>query len=957
MNTLIRYGLIIIGLIIALIIVAAISIPLFFDPNDYKEQIVEQVETRTGRSFQLNGDLKLSVFPWLGVEIGGLTLGNAKEFGDQPMLKTGLVQARVKLLPLLKKEVEMNTVVLRDAHVLLMRDKSGKTNWDDLLALDEDLQDSQDSGNEKQEDTGSEGLASLALGGIQMENANLVWDDQSTQKHYEIKDMNLKTGKLEINQPVDLDVAFDFDARAENLLGGLAMESTIEYDLEKKKYRLAPFKFSADLEGKSLPGGVVDIRMTAKEMNADLIAATASLKNLSLKAKGAKIEGDIQARNIFDPVPLADGNIRIQVTGLPEVLAALGKDPSSVPVKSLFADTTFSSGKETITFQKLTAKVVLEGGKIVKPMDVKLNAAGTYNTAGKDLDLKQFRLEGPGATAQGSLSAKNIAASIPLVNGNLNIAAENVHQLMTALGLDTANIPLTKLSADARIKSTADVVSIEPLTAKATLEGNQIPSGAADVNLNTNADVNIAGETLNLSSLSIQGMGLDVKGSVRGSEILKNPNLAGQIDIAPFNLRQLMKALKMEVPVTADSKVLTSATLSSDFSAGNNSLKLDKIRLQMDDTNVKGNLSIANFDDPATAFDLAIDSINADRYLPPLKKGEKAKPATPGTAAATAAAQLPMDTLRKLKINGKMNIGKLIITRAKLNHVQLGLNAKAGKINLTPAKAQLYNGSYSGSARLDATGSQPAIYLTSAIKNMNTGPLLEDLQIQSNIQGTMNSDLTINAAGTDTEAIKKSLNGNAKFTFTDGTLKGVNLGRLVREVDAAINRKKLPPDTEPLETDFSEMSGNFTIAKGLISNRDLIMKSPLFRVEGKGTAHLVTEKIDYSVKASVVRSSKGQGGEELNKLEGIPIPIKVTGTFSKPQYFPDIEEVAKILAEKELKKRLEKVLPKELKGLSGLLGVKPKDKEQAPATQQPADKEKAKPEDVLKQQLKNLLKF
>ena len=281
-----------------------------------------------------------------------------------------------------------------------------------------------------------------------------------------------------------------------------------------------------------------------------------------------------------------------------------------------------------------------------------------------------------------------------------------------------------------------------------------------------------------------------------------------------------------------------------------------------------------------------------------------------------------------------------------------------------PAKAQLYNGRYSGSARLDATGRLPAIYLTSTIKNMNTGPLLEDLQIQSNIEGIMNSDLTINATGTDTEAIKKSLSGNAKFTFTDGTLKGVNLGRLVREIDATINGKTLPPDKEPLETDFSEMSGKFTIANGLISNRDLVMKLPLFRVEGKGTAHLVTEKIDYSVTTYVVRSSKGQGGKELSKLEGIPIPIKVTGTFSKPQYFPDLEEVAKILAQKEVQKqlekaskKLEKILPKELKGLSGLLGGKPKDTEQAPATQQPAGKEKVKPEDILKKQLKNLLDF
>ncbi len=99
MKKLLKFGFILIAILIALIVVATITIPMFFDPNDYKSQIVEQVEKKTGREFQLDGNLKLSVFPWLGVEIGGMSLGNAAGFGEQPMIKSSLVQFRVKLLP------------------------------------------------------------------------------------------------------------------------------------------------------------------------------------------------------------------------------------------------------------------------------------------------------------------------------------------------------------------------------------------------------------------------------------------------------------------------------------------------------------------------------------------------------------------------------------------------------------------------------------------------------------------------------------------------------------------------------------------------------------------------------------------------------------------------------------------------------------------------------------------
>ena len=44
------------------------------------------VEARTGREFVIEDDLELTFFPWLGVEIGGIRLGNAEGFGDEDFL-------------------------------------------------------------------------------------------------------------------------------------------------------------------------------------------------------------------------------------------------------------------------------------------------------------------------------------------------------------------------------------------------------------------------------------------------------------------------------------------------------------------------------------------------------------------------------------------------------------------------------------------------------------------------------------------------------------------------------------------------------------------------------------------------------------------------------------------------------------------------------------------------------
>ena len=96
--------------VVVLIGTAVVVAPLVLDPNDFKGDIITQVKERTGRDLKIEGDLKLSVFPWLGIEIGGVELGNAPGFGDQPFAAAKSAAVRVKLMPLLDKELEVDTI-------------------------------------------------------------------------------------------------------------------------------------------------------------------------------------------------------------------------------------------------------------------------------------------------------------------------------------------------------------------------------------------------------------------------------------------------------------------------------------------------------------------------------------------------------------------------------------------------------------------------------------------------------------------------------------------------------------------------------------------------------------------------------------------------------------------------------------------------------------------------------
>ena len=133
MKTAIRSVGILLAVLVILIAAATLILPRLIDPGMVRDRIGALVKDKTGRELVIAGDIGWSVFPWLGVEIADVRLANAAGFGAQPFAEIAAVQARVKLLPLLRKEVEMSTVVLDGLAIHLVRAKDGRSNWDDLI--------------------------------------------------------------------------------------------------------------------------------------------------------------------------------------------------------------------------------------------------------------------------------------------------------------------------------------------------------------------------------------------------------------------------------------------------------------------------------------------------------------------------------------------------------------------------------------------------------------------------------------------------------------------------------------------------------------------------------------------------------------------------------------------------------------------------------------------------------
>ena len=73
--------------LILILVIAVIGFAVVFDPNDYKDDITKLVKEKTGRNLSIPGDISLSLFPWIGIDLGKIEISNAKGFGKQPFAK------------------------------------------------------------------------------------------------------------------------------------------------------------------------------------------------------------------------------------------------------------------------------------------------------------------------------------------------------------------------------------------------------------------------------------------------------------------------------------------------------------------------------------------------------------------------------------------------------------------------------------------------------------------------------------------------------------------------------------------------------------------------------------------------------------------------------------------------------------------------------------------------------
>lgn len=1057
--------------ILGIIIISAAAITLaYLDPNDYKDTIARKVKEETGRDLSIDGNIGLTFYPWLGLDIEGVTLSNANGFGKAPFLQTKTIKARAKLLPLLRKELEMDTLVLHGATINLAKNAKGVTNWDDLLKPKKEEPASEDGGMP---------LAALVLGGIDIKDANIHWQDMQQELEYHITNANIGTGELKLGEPIDITASLNASATKPALSSAMQFKGTVAYAEGGDVLTLSPMLFEANVKGKEIPGGQTVIKLSS-EINVDVNKETADIKQLVLSAFDTEIKGQIEAAEILSGKPQVVGNIDVDGKDLPQLFKILEIEPlatqlatmsdktfklstsfnadmnrndidiskldinmlgntikAAITARNVKSDTPAAKGKlnasgpDLPTLIKIAAQLTGAGKQDLKSLSTQLSSApksfdisadfdadmktgsvdmpslsikalgltttaklnakqvnsdtpsisGELKASGPDLplllqiagafqpkdsglpvlaqdlgkindkkfnidthfnlDMKSGNIDVPslaanafGFKASGNLKGDNIQKSSGNMDGKFSVTSETPKPLLIAIGqADLAEV-LQSIDLNTGINGNTNNISLKPFSLAAIFSGKKIPNSPVKLSVKADSNINLEKEIFELSGLSVAGLGLDIKGAVKATQFKTEPVLSGDIAIAPFDLRQLMQTLNQDVPKTADPKVLKRLAFASSFSGTGKSISLKDLKAELDETKLQGDINLKSLSPLDIEFGLGVNKLNADRYLPPVTKSSKAKAATPETIAAGVATEIPVETLQAIKIKGDFVMGEFVISNARLTDLELSIRADKGDIKLAPVAAKLYEGSYTGDIYLDAKGKEPKLSLNTILAGVKTGPLLTDVTGKAQLLGEANIKMALNSSGADTNVLKSRLSGTGDIALNNGVLKGVDIGKVLRQLEVMIESKRFSSFDTKGDTLFNALTATMNIKNGIVDNNDLLMSAPGFKVTGKGMLiNLNDETWKYDLKAAVDAASATSGDQRYN-IGGYSLPIKCRGKIADMKCLPDEGEIAREVLKGVAQEKVQEAIGDKLDKLGiKLPGFK---KEAQPAQQETA---------------------
>ncbi len=319
-----------VGGLLGLLLFILLGVRLFVNPNDFKGRIVKAVHESTGRELALPGDIQLSVFPWIALELGPASLGNPPGFPAEPFAAVKRARLRMQLLPLLRKELRIGRIEVDGLDLRLNKDAQGKGNWQDFRAR-----------------RGASEITSSPTGGSLRDLAGIsVKDGRISYADLVVDGVNLEVGRVAsgVTTPVRGKLRLTSGKDAVPIDVSTQFDATL--DLPADKYALSNLDVAASRPA-AAGLAALSIKFDAPQVQADLAAQTVAAPAFVARLAGANVTGSLAGSKIVD-APRFVGTFTLEPTSARELMGNLGVTPPKTrdpkALARLAASSSFSFG-------------------------------------------------------------------------------------------------------------------------------------------------------------------------------------------------------------------------------------------------------------------------------------------------------------------------------------------------------------------------------------------------------------------------------------------------------------------------------------------------------------------------------------------------------------------------------------------------------------------------------------
>jgi AsmA protein len=569
MKKFLKYSLFGLGGIVALLILLVAVIAATFNPNDYKQQVIDLVQAKKNRTLKLDGDIKLAFWPKIGANLGKVSLSEHKKNSEFAAVDN--VQVSLALLPLLKKQLIVDTVYVDGVRANIVKYKDGTTNFDDLLSKDEEE---------------SEQIK-FDIDGINITNSAASYSDEGTGAKYSISKLNLKSGHVALAEPIELATDFIITASQPAISAQTKVKGTFLVDPENKHFSAKGL--DAAIQGDLLGGKAVSITASgdvdAKPETKEFLIDSLKLA-IAGQFSGAKIAINLDAPKLIaekDEVISKKTTISFSQEKASDsfkanlVLADIKGSPKALQSSGISGEISGVQGKRTIN------------GKFSSPFNGNLEALifELPKLAGS-LDIKDPSL--PNGQMQGSF---NLVL-------NTNIKNESAHSKFN-LSIDD-----TKLNGDVAVTSfkkpnikfnlNADKLDLNKLIVKSDepVKGNNKPAdltalGALLLDGKLNVG-NIAYDKYRISGLNVNIKADGEKFALTGLNVkLDDSQIKGNLGISHFS--KPLYTFDLDIDQLEVDKYLTASPAPKEAKTGNEIIDISALKA----LNADGSLRIGSF--------------------------------------------------------------------------------------------------------------------------------------------------------------------------------------------------------------------------------------------------------------------------------------------------------------------------------------------------------------------------